>query len=169
MFGSRNIMGLFTGAVVAVALASGAQAQVDAKATFQARYGELRTAMQAKDAAAVSKILAPDYQMTDIQGGTHDAAEVSQMMQRGPAADPERKTETTVLNATITGTTATVQQQMMFSGKRAGPDGAEHSMEVQILSDDSWVKSGDAWVLKSSLQKELTVKKDGEVFFHQAN
>ena len=169
MLGSRNIAHVLTGAVAVVALASGAQAQTDPKAAFQARYGELRTAMQAKDAAAVGKILAPDYQMTDIQGGTHDAAEVSQMLQRAPAADPERKTETTVLNATVAGNTATVQQQMMISGKRADPDGAEHSMEVQILSDDSWVKSGDAWVLKSSLQKELTVKKDGEVFFHQAN
>jgi hypothetical protein len=30
------------------------------------------------------------------------------------------------------------------------------------------VGSGGTWLLQKSVQKDLTVKKDGEVFFHQA-
>ena len=51
---------------------------------------------------------------------------------------------------------------------RAGEDGAEHKMELLVRSSDSWARRGGTWLLVRSEQKELTVKRDGEVFLHQA-
>jgi ketosteroid isomerase-like protein len=157
------------GTFAALTHGGSALAQDDPKAQFQARYTELRGAMEAHDAATLGKVLAPDYQMTDISGQTHDGAEVMERMAQmaGKSADPSRHADTAVLAATITGDTATVEQQLSAGGKRAGDDGEEHTMEMVAQSTDSWAKRGDAWVLVKSVQTGITVKRDGEVLFKQ--
>ena len=106
--------------------------------------------------------------MTDIQGEVRDAAALAQMMQRMPAA-MGRDAKTIVLEATVTGTTAAVKQQLAAKATRPGPDGNEMTMEFEVTSNDTWVKNGDAWQLKASVQKDIVVKRDGEVFFKQSN
>lgn len=161
--------GLFAGALASVALVAPAQAQDDAKATFQARYAELRAGMEARDAAAIGKVMAPEYQVTDIRGETRSGAEMMQRMAQmaARAPDPSRKVETRVLSATVTGDSATVEQQLVAGGKRAGDDGEEHTMEMVMTSTDTWAKRGDAWMLVKSVQTGMTVKRDGEVFFQE--
>lgn len=156
------------GAVVAVAIASSAVAQEDPKTLFQGRYDAFRNAMAAQDQEAVSAVLAPGYSMTDIQGEVRDAAAVTTMMQRMPGG-MGRDAKTTVLEATVTGDTAAIKQQLSAKATRPGPDGNEMTMEFEVTSNDTWVKSGDAWQLKATVQKELIVKRDGEVFFKQSN
>jgi hypothetical protein len=161
-------MNLWLGGIVAVALATAAAAQDDAKALFQARYETFRTAMAAKDSAAANAVLAPGYQMTDIRGETHDASSVATMMERMPAA-MSQNSATTVLEATVTGDSAAIKQELAAKMKRPGPDGNEMNLEMTVISNDTWVKVGDAWLLKASIQKDLVVKRDGEVFFKQSN
>lgn len=156
------------GAIVAVAIAGSAAAQEDPKAVFQAKYDSYRTAMAAKDSAAVNAILAPGFQMTDIQGNTHDASGIATMMERMPAAMTQNA-KTTVLEATISGDTAAIKQELAATMVRPGPDGNDMKMEMSVTSNDTWVKSGDAWLLKATFQKDLVVKRDGEVFFKQSN
>lgn len=156
------------GAIVAVAIAGSAAAQEDPKAIFQARYDSYRAAMAAKDAPAVSALLAPGFQMTDIQGNTHDASGIATLMERMPPA-MSQNSKTTVLEATITGDSAAIKQELAATMSRPGPDGNEMKMEMSVVSNDTWVKSGDAWLLKASIQKDLVVKRDGEVFFKQSN
>lgn len=156
------------GAVAAVAMATNALAQEDPKALFQSRYDTFRSAMAAQDQAAVSAIMAPGYTMTDIQGEVRDASAVAAMMQRMPGA-MGRDAKTTVLEAAVTGDTAAVKQQLSAKATRPGPDGNEMTMEFEVTSNDTWVKNGDAWQLKATVQKEVIVKRDGEVFFKQSN
>lgn len=152
----------------ALALSSPALAQADPAALFQARYADLRSAMQDKDAAKLSAVLAPDYTMTDIQGEEHDAAAMSERMGRMPQ-NAGRSVETRVISATITGESAAVEQELAAGMTRAGADGMEHRMELQLRSADTWALRGGNWLLVRSVQKELTVKRDGEVFLHQQN
>ncbi|WP_296674809.1 nuclear transport factor 2 family protein [Novosphingobium sp.] len=161
--------GFLAGVYASVMLVTPVFAQADTSAQFQARYTELRAAVEAHDTAAIGKIFAPDYQMTDIRGDNHTGAEVLERMQKmaGRSADPSRKVETTVLAAMVSGDTATVEQQLVGGGKRAGDDGAEHTMELVVKSTDTWVKRGDGWVLSKSVQTGMTVKRDGEVFFQE--
>lgn len=161
-------MNFWLGGIVAVALASAATAQDDAKAQFQVRYDTFRAAMASKDSAAVNAILAQGYQMTDIQGTNHDASGVATLMERMPAA-MGRDSKTTVLEAVVTGDSAAVKQELAATMKRPGPDGNEMNLEMSVVSNDTWVKVGDAWLLKASVQKDLVVKRDGEVFFKQSN
>ena len=156
------------GALVAVAIAGSAAAQEDPNAAFHARYDSYRAAMAAKDSAKVSAILAPGFQMTDIQGNTHDASGIATLMERMPAA-MSQNSKTTVLEVTVTGDSAAVKQVLAAAMVRPGPDGNEMKMEMSVTSNDTWVKSGDAWLLKASVQKDLVVKRDGEVFFKQSN
>lgn len=156
------------GALVAVAIAGSAAAQEDPKSLFQGRYDAFRSAVATQDQAAVSTILAPGYTMTDIQGEVRDASAVTTMMQRMPGA-MGRDAKTTVLEAAVTGDTAAVKQQLSAKATRPGPDGNEMTMEFEVTSNDTWVKNGDVWQLKATVQKEVIVKRDGEVFFKQSN
>lgn len=155
------------GGAIAVAVAGAAHAQQDPAAMFEGRYTELRTAMLGKDRATAEKILAPDYQSTDIRGETHARAEVLDRMGQLPEGMEPPKGK--VLKVTVTGDNAAVQNQMTMHMKRTGEDGAEMVLDVTVVSDDTWVQRGGAWLLKTSVQKEMTVAKDGEVVFRQAN
>lgn len=152
----------------AFALSTPALAETDSIALFQSRYADLHSATEQKDAARLATVIAPDYRMTDIRGEDHDAAAMARRMDRMPQ-NPGRTTETKVLSATITGESAAVEQEFSGAMTRAGPDGAEHRMELQLRSADTWALRGGAWLLVRSVQKELTVKRDGEVFLHQQN
>lgn len=156
------------GAIVAVAIAGSAAAQEDPKTLFQARYEAFRTAMAAQDQAGVGAILAPGYTMTDIQGEVRDAAAVATMMQRMPAG-MGRDAKTTVLEATVNGDTAAVKQQLSAKASRPGPDGNDMAMELEVTSSDTWVKNANVWQLKASVQKDIVVKRDGDIVFKQSN
>jgi hypothetical protein len=54
-----------------------------------------------------------------------------------------------------------------MNGSRTGDDGKPHTMEMTSVSNDTWVKVGDDWRLKASVQKSMEVKRDGEVVFSQ--
>lgn len=154
------------GGAIAVAVAGAAHAQQDPAAMFEARYTELRTAMLGKDRAAAERILAPEYQSTDIRGETHQRADVLERMGQIPEGmePPQGK----VLKVTVSGDSAAVENQMTMHMKRPGEDGAEMVLDVTVISDDTWVQRSGVWLLKTSVQKDLTVAKDGEVVFHQA-
>ena len=99
---------------------------------------------------------------------THDASGIATLMERMPAA-MSQDSKTTVLEATVSGDSAAVRQELAATMVRPGPDGNEMKMEMSVTSNDIWVKSGDTWLLKTSFQKDLVVKRDGEVFFKQSN
>lgn len=179
------------GAAISISLASAAYAQ-DAKAVFEARYADLSAAMQAKDTAAVAKLMTPDFVMTDIQGNEHNASEMNGGFGRrgggaggpgngAPAASPAAPAaapaapeaprpapKITVLSAQIDGNTAKVEQQLEIHANRPDPDGTPRKLDITVLTDDVWVQSGGAWLLQSSDQKDVSVSKDGDVVFHQA-
>ena len=154
------------GSVIAVSIASAAYAQ-DAKAVFEARYAELTAATLAKDPVALGKLTAPDFVMIDIQGNEHNAAEMREAMDKRPAPAGVAP-KITIVSAQINGTSAKVQQQMEIHMDRPGPDGQPAKIDVTVLTDDTWVQSGGAWLLQSSEQKDVSVAKDGDVVFHQA-
>ena len=161
------------GVALAVSIAGAAYAQ-DAKAVFEARYAEMSTAMQAKDMAAVDKMMSPDFVMIDIQGTEHNAAEMHDMMGKragggaGSPAAPGPVPKITILSAQISGASAKVEQQTELHMDRPGPDGTPAKLDITVLTDDTWVQSGGAWLLQSSDQKDVSVAKDGDVVFHQA-
>ena len=78
------------------------------------------------------------------------------------------KPKVSILSATITGTSATVSNQMDMHMSRAMEDGTTAQLDVTVISEDTWVQRGGVWLMVKSVQKDLSVSKDGEVVFHQA-
>ncbi|MDP3908385.1 nuclear transport factor 2 family protein [Novosphingobium sp.] len=148
-----------------VAITAPALAQDDHKPLFQARYTELRTALQAKDTATARAILAPGYELTDIRGEVQNADAMLERTGRMPGgASPSFATE--VLAATVNGPLATVEQKLSAGMTRPGSDA---KMELEVTSTDTWVRQGETWLLWRSKQTEMIVKRDGEVMFSQKN
>jgi Domain of unknown function (DUF4440) len=157
------------GGAIVMAVASAAYAQDDPRAMFEARYTQLRTALFAKDGAAASAILAADYESTDIRGETRTRAQVLERLGDMPPGLENAKPESKVLKVSVSGDSAAIESQMTLSVKRPGDDGTEMQLGITVVSDDTWVQRGGAWLLQKSVQKDLSVSKDGEIVFHQAN
>lgn len=162
---SRNFS-LLAGALASVAVVAPAVAQ-DAKALFAQRYDEMHKAMFAKDRATLAKFMAPDYEMVDIQGESHPLSELTERLDQMPS-DPAMMPKTTVLEATISGETATVRQQQDMHMKRPMEDGTTAELDITVITLDTWVLRGGNWLLQRSVWKDISVSKDGEVVFHQA-
>ena len=160
---------LLAGGLVAVALVGSVQAQEDPKAAFEARYTAMSTAMLAKDRAATETLLAPDYESTDIRGEVHNRAEVLNKLAELPPEMANMKPKTKVLTVKVSGDTAAVDSQMNLQMKRPDENGEEMTLDIAVVSADTWVNRGGVWLLQKSVQKEMTVSKDGEIVFRQAN
>jgi Domain of unknown function (DUF4440) len=157
---------LLAGALATVALVAPAFAQ-DAKAVFDPLYAQMNAATEARDMATLNKLMAPEFEMIDIRGDSHTLGEMSEMMASIPK-DPAMKPKYTILSAAITGTSATVKNQTDMHVSRAMEDGTTAELDITMISEDTWVQRGEAWVMVKSVQKDLSVAKDGEVVFHQA-
>lgn len=151
--------------LAATAIAAPALAQDDQKPLFQARYTELRSALQAGDVTSAKAILAPGYELTDIRGEVQNAEAMLERAGRMPA-NVSRKVASEVLSVSVNGPLATVEQKLNAGMTRPGSDAA---MELEVTSTDTWVRQGETWLLWRSKQTELTVKRDGELMFSQKN
>jgi hypothetical protein len=157
------------GGVLVVAAAGAAYAQTDPKVAFEARYAELTTAMLGKDTAKAGAIMAPEFESTDIRGETHTRTEALERMGQMPAEMAEVKPQTKVVAVKMNGDTAAVDSQMSMQMERPDDTGKTAKLEITMLASDTWVQRGGVWLLQKSVQKDMSISKDGEVVFHQAN
>ncbi|NCU11069.1 MAG: nuclear transport factor 2 family protein [Sphingomonadaceae bacterium] len=156
------------GGAMIVAVAGAAQAQEDPKAMFEGRYAELTTAMLGKDRTGVEKLLAAEYETTDIRGDTYTRAQALDRIGQMPGG-ADFKPQTSVLKVKLNGTSAAVDSQMVIKMQRPDESGEQMTIEVTILSADTWVQRGGVWLMQKSVQKEMSVARNGEVVFRQAN
>lgn len=157
------------GGAMVVAVAGVAHAQEDPKLAFEARYTEMTGAMMSKDAAKLGTMLAPEFETTDIRGETHNRAQMIENLAKLPPEMAQMKPTSKVISVKQTGDTAAVESQMTMQIKRPDESGNEITLDIAMTADDTWVQRGGAWLLQKSVQKEMTVSKDGEVVFKQAN
>jgi hypothetical protein len=164
-----TMRGWLAGGVLMVAVAGSAYAQEDPKLALEGRYAELSAAMLGKDAAKAGAIMAPDFEATDIRGETRNRAESLAQLDQMPPGMENMKPETKVLSVKLNGDSAAVDSQVTMQMKRPDETGAEMTLDIAMTSVDTWVQRGGVWLLQKSVQKEMSVSKDGEVVFRQAN
>jgi Domain of unknown function (DUF4440) len=157
------------GGAMVVAMAGVAHAQEDPKVAFEARYTEMTGAMLSKDAVKLGAVLAPEFESTDIRGETHTRAQMIENLAKMPPEMAQMKPSTKVVSVKQTGDTAAVESQMTIQIKRPDESGQEITLDIAMTGADTWVQRGGVWLLQKSVQKEMTVSKDGEVVFKQAN
>ena len=113
-------------------------------------------------------MLAPEYESTDIRWETDTRAQALERIGRRP--DGMNFTpQTTVLKVKLNGTSASVDSQMAVKMQRPDENGEEMTLEITIVSADTWVQRGGVWLMQKSVQKEMSVARNGEVVFRQAN
>jgi Domain of unknown function (DUF4440) len=136
------------------------------KAALQARYDAMKAAMAAHDGSAISVLLAPDFRSLDISGKSETASQMIAEV-NGLKADPNKASVTTLVFISPVGNTVTVGQQYEMKTIRAGTDGVAHQAKVIMLSTDTWVKSGDAWLLQRTVTDDMSLFSDGQLVFHK--
>ncbi|MBT0666803.1 nuclear transport factor 2 family protein [Novosphingobium profundi] len=134
--------------------------QSPAQAQLQARYTELKAAMESRSAPRIKAMLAPGFASTLLSGKTVDADTMIAELARVPQ-DPDRKTQTTLGPVTVSGNLAKVEQTMTASALVKG-----HAMKLIAVSDDVWEHGPQGWQLKTTTSKDMTVTQDGKVIRH---
>jgi hypothetical protein len=147
------------GAALACMVAPGI-AWADTRSEIEARYEQLRDAMDSREGARIKPLLAPDFVRTDLGNNTMTADQLIAGLAKIPA-DPDRKSETTLQSVTVDGKTAEVVQEQVASDTREGRDGKVHVFGTRSLSHDTWVQSGEGWLLKATQAQSTAITRDG--------
>jgi hypothetical protein len=118
--------------------------------------------MDSRQEAAISSLLTANFQSVDVQGHvTNEKAMIDELKQT--PLDPNRQRVTTVNSAQVEGNSALVVQSYRSSFQTKGTDGAMHQIDLNTRSDDTWIKSGDRWLLQTTSTRAMTVVRDGSV------
>jgi ketosteroid isomerase-like protein len=136
------------------------------RAALQSRYADMKAALAAHDAAALTAIFAPDFVSVDVsgqsKGGSQVIADVNALK-----PDPNKTSETTLISIIPGANAVTVEQRYDMKTVRTAADGTKHNKELVALSTDSWVKPADAWLIQRTVTNELSFFNDGQLILHK--
>ncbi len=135
-------------------------AQADTRSDIEARYEQLRAAMDSREADRIKPLLAGDFVRTDLGENKMSADELIAGLAKIPV-DPDRTSKTTIQSVTVNGKTVEVVQQQVAIDKRQGRDGETHTFGTTSLSRDTWVQSDKGWLLKATDAQSTTITRDG--------
>ena len=126
----------------------------------------MKVAMAARDGKAILMLLAPNFSSIDVSGqmesGGQMVGEVAQLPK-----DPKKVSHTTILSAKVVGTTATINQRYDMKTVKTNPDGTTKNVELVTLSTDTWVKSGDTWLLEKTVTEQMDYFVNGQPVMHK--
>ena len=142
-------------AIVAAQAVAAAPAD-DQRASFEARYLSLRTAMDSRDPQAIAALLTPDFTSVDVDGASSDLPAMLAELKLLPRPTAGVVRKTTVLAVRPTGDGADVDQQY----ERTDPSGGTIPRLV-TRSTDHWVGSGDHWRLQRTATTDVAIYRDG--------
>ena len=136
------------------------------RAVLEGRYAAMKSAMADRDQQAVAALLAPGFLSIDVSGKSEDASQMLQELAALPK-DPRKASETTLLSVEVSGDTATVEQRYHMTTTKTSPDERSHAVELVTLSTDTWIKSGEAWLLQRTATNQLDYTVDGRPVAHK--
>jgi ketosteroid isomerase-like protein len=140
-----------------VAAVAGAQQSLSIVRTQMERlYAMAATAFEKQDVKAIKDRMHPDYRYTDRSGKVTTLRDVEQMMRAQFAAMTDQKVKYEIKSVRRDGQAVITRVEFHFTGKTRG--GKPDTIESKGISDDTWVKDGDRWLLRSvKLVEERTL------------
>jgi hypothetical protein len=162
----RLLRSLGLSLVLSVACISAGSADDSLRATLQSRYADLKAAIAARDAAALSAIFAPDFASVDVSGRSKVASQVIADL-NAVKPDPNKTSETTLITITPGASAVTVEQRYDMKSVRTAADGTQHNIGLVALSTDSWIKPADVWLIQRTVTNELSFFNDGQLVMHK--
>lgn len=161
-----NMRSWLVGGALVVASIGVSHAQDNQTGDFDSRYAELSAAMLNKDSAKLGQLLTPEFETTDLKGKIAGKAEVLARLGDMPGDDSFRPSMK-VLSVRLAGDSASVESQMSADVKQTDPNGAELTLNIAVVAEDTWIKYASSWLMQKSVQKELIVSCDGQVLHRQ--
>ncbi|MDE8652663.1 nuclear transport factor 2 family protein [Novosphingobium album (ex Liu et al. 2023)] len=137
-------------------------AWADTKADLEARYTELKAALDTREPDKIKPLLTPDFTDIALDGQKQTADDMIDRLSMIPV-DPERKATVSIESVQEDGGTAQVMVREATSGSREGRDGQVHAFAMSRLSHDTWVRGDKGWQLKSIEAEEMSMSRDGQV------
>jgi hypothetical protein len=156
----------YISAVAALLLILPTFAFADITADLKSRYDAMKTAMAARDGAAIQALLAPDFKSVDINGQTENADQMIVEVQ-ALKPDPNKTSETTLKSVQVNGDKAVVEQLYEMNTRKTGADGQMHAIKLTTQSRDVWKKSADNWLMLSTQTEQMDYTVDGKVIMHK--
>jgi len=153
--------------LIAIALVgSVSAAEFGLRSRLEAQYAAMKAAMAARDANAISALLAPDFVSIDSSNQPKDADRMIQDVVSLPP-DPNKESHTTLTHIVETGDTAAVDTRYEMTTKKTGPEGKVRDIKLTALSTDTWVHSNGLWRLKRTVTNEIDYQVDGQTVLHR--
>ncbi len=157
----KSLLAMLLASLFAAQHAAAATAESGLKKELEKRYAAMKIAIDAKDRQALAAFLAPGFVSVDVSGKSQTAEQMLSKFAASPK-DPNRKNETTLLSVKLNGDVATVSQRYHMTTARVAADGSRHPTEIETLSTDTWVRSGNTWLLKKTVAETLDYSVDGK-------
>lgn len=138
----------------------------DLRRSLEGRYAALKSAMDRRDAAALSLILTSDFVAIDTAGKSENAAQMLDKLKKVPK-DANRRTRTTLRSIIVKGRTAVIEQWYEMKTSKTGADGVAQNIELRTVSEDVWLESSGVWRLKSTSTEQLDYFVNGRAAVHK--
>ncbi|MEO8504925.1 MAG: nuclear transport factor 2 family protein [Acidobacteriota bacterium] len=148
--------------------ATGGQAAL--RATFEARYAEMKEAMEHRDPKEVAALWTVDFVSEDAEGKADTAAAMLKSLAAIPV-DPSKVSETKILSVSVKGDVATVEQHYHMTTMRPkqGSTTEKQKGELNATSTDTWLRSGKTWLLQRTVTKQIDYDLAGRRVLHKVH
>ena len=162
----KSLLAMLLASLFAAQHAAAATAESGLKNVLEKRYAAMKVAIDARDRQALAPFLAPGFVSVDVVDKPQTAEEMLSHL-AASRKDPNRVSDTTLLSVRLNGDVATVSQRYHMTTVKVTSDGSRHPTELATLSTDTWVRSGNTWLLKKTVTEELDYSVDGKKMPHK--
>ena len=139
---------------------------VTIRQALQARYADMKAAMGARYAKAISALLAPNFVTVDTSGQAENADEMIAELKMLPV-DPLKVSQTTLLAVRLTRNVAVVDQRYDMKTVKTAADGTKSKVELVTLSTDTWVSTNGTWLCERTVTNKLDYFANGQLVLHK--
>jgi ketosteroid isomerase-like protein len=149
--------------LASVSRACFADANADAKKAIQAAANKAMQYIVKEDFDSLTKMCTADCTFTD-SGQTMDVKQMVSMMKAEMAKCKDTKMASTILTCSVKGNIATCTTHDIMSTSEQGPDKKWHKFMTDGTSKDTFTKSGNIWLMKSSITVSEKMTMDGKPY-----
>jgi hypothetical protein len=130
---------------------------------LEAAYVKIVDALKKSDPITFEELLAPDFQVTLIDGQTHDREWLLNYLRNNAKTFKVLKLSIEIKELTISGNEAIALIEQKSSRTFTDAEGKPHQLDVGAIQQETWVKTAEGWKLKHNEElKRLYVKQDGK-------
>ena len=132
------------------------------RATFSANYEAMKQATEKRDGKALGELLAPGFESVSINNESKGRDSMIRDIDALPPRKAGSTTSTFINDLRQVGDKVFVDETYELERVNPGRGGKSRTYRVITGVNDTWIKSGDKWLLQRSVANEANFFVDGE-------